>query len=75
MTRTVAEKAMQLLTRSVSDIAGEERRIADALVSVLKSSEQIFAGPAQFELQKLTPVMDHQMYHHTAVAAQAPTVH
>ena len=50
MIRTVAEKATQLLTRSVSDIAGEERRIADALVSALKSREQIFAGPFQFDL-------------------------
>jgi len=45
MTRTVAGKAMLLLTRSVSDIAGEERRIADRLVLALKFSEQIFAGP------------------------------
>ena len=45
MTRTVAEKAMLLLTRSVSDNAGEERQIADELVLALKFSEQIFAGP------------------------------
>jgi hypothetical protein len=75
MTRTVSEKAIQLLTKSVSDIAGEERLIADALVSALKSSEQIFADPVQFDLQKLTPVMGHQKYHHTAIATQTPTVH
>jgi hypothetical protein len=33
MTRTVAEKTMPLLTKSVSDIAHEESRIANALVS------------------------------------------
>jgi len=73
MTRTVAEKAMQLLTESVSNIAGKERLIADALVSALKPSEQIFAGPVQFDLQKLTPVMGHQKYHHhTAISKQTP---
>lgn len=35
MTRTVAEKALQLLTRSVEDVAGHEERIADALVNAL----------------------------------------
>jgi hypothetical protein len=38
MTRTVAEKAMQLLTESVSNIAGKERLIADALVSASRFS-------------------------------------
>jgi hypothetical protein len=48
MTRTVTEQAMRLLTKSVSDIAGEERRIADALVTSLRSNEKVFAAPVHF---------------------------
>lgn len=35
MTRTVAEMALQLLSRSVDDVAGHEKHIANALVSAL----------------------------------------
>ena len=75
MTRTVAEKALQLLTTSVSDIAGEERRIADALVMALRSSQQTFAVPALAGFEDFEPMMRQQSHGHAVRIAQSPTVH
>jgi hypothetical protein len=75
MTRTVTEKAMQLLAKSVSDIAGEERRIADALVMTLRSNEQVFRAPVQFGLKNLEPMMRQRIHGHAAAVASGLTVH
>ena len=42
MTRTVREKAMQLLAIAVSDLNGNEKKIADALVEELRVSNLVF---------------------------------
>lgn len=75
MTRTVAEKAMQLLTKSVSDIAGEERRIAEALVMELRATQQIFAAPIPVGFTELDPAMRKQVHGHAVAIAQSLTVH
>jgi hypothetical protein len=75
MTRTVTEKAMQLLSKSVSDIAGEERRIADALVTALRSNEQVFSGASRFNLKDLDPMMRHRVHDHAVAVASGLTVH
>jgi hypothetical protein len=75
MTRTVTEKAMRLLSKSVSDIAGEERRIADALVTALRSSEQVFQAPVQFGLKGLDPMLRHRIHGQAVAVASSLTVH
>ena len=75
MTRTVAEKAMELLSKSVSDIAGEERRIADALVMTLRSNKQVFGAPACFGLKDLDPMMRHRIHGQAVAVASGLTVH
>jgi hypothetical protein len=75
MTRTVTEKAMRLLSKSVSDIAGEERRIADSLVTTLRSSEQVFRAPVHFELNDLDPMMRHRINGQAVARASGLTVH
>jgi hypothetical protein len=42
MTRTVREKAMKLLAIAVSDLKGNEKKIADALVEELRVSNLVF---------------------------------
>ena len=75
MTRTVTEKAMRLLSKSVSDIAGEERRIADSLVLALRSSEQAFRAPIQFGLSDMDPMMRHRIHTQAVAVAGGLTVH
>ncbi|MDG2287133.1 MAG: hypothetical protein P8N43_16635 [Alphaproteobacteria bacterium] len=75
MTRTVTEQAMRLLAKSVSDIAGEERRIADALMTTLRSDEMIFAAPVHFGLHDMAPMTRHGMHGQTAAMATNSTVH
>ena len=75
MTRTVTEKAIELLSKSVSDIAGEERRIADALVTALRSSEQVFRAPVQFGLTGLDPMTRHRIHGQAVTMASGLTVH
>ena len=75
MTRTVTEKAMLLLSKSVSDIAGEERRVADSLVKTLRSSEKVFRTPVHFELKDLDPMMRHRIKGQAVARTSGPTVH
>lgn len=75
MTRTVTEKAMRLLSKSVSDIAGEERRIADALVVALRSSEHVFRPPVQFGLEGLDSIMRQRIHGQAVAVASNLTVH
>jgi hypothetical protein len=75
MTRTVTEQAMRLLAKSVSDIAGEERRIADALVTSLRSNEKVFAAPVHFGLQDIEQITHHGIHGQTAAMAMNLTVH
>ena len=42
MTRTVREKAIRLLTKATSDLNGNEKKIADALVAELRVSNLVF---------------------------------
>jgi hypothetical protein len=42
MTRTVREKAIQLLAKATSDLNGNEKKIADALVEELRVSNLVF---------------------------------
>jgi hypothetical protein len=75
MTRMVTEKAMELLSKSVSDISGEERRIADALVQALRSSERTFGSPMRFGLGDLDPAVRHRIHGQAAAVASGLTVH
>jgi hypothetical protein len=42
MTRTVRQKAMQLLAIAVSDLNGNEKKIADSLLEELRVSNLVF---------------------------------
>ena len=75
MTRMVTEKAMELLSKSVSDMAGEERRIAEALVQALRSSERTFGAPMRFGLGDLDPAIRHRAGGDAAATANSMTVH
>jgi hypothetical protein len=75
MTRTVTAKAMELLSKSVSDIAGEERRIADALVQALRSSERTFGAPVRFDFKNMDPMVRHRIHGQAAAVASGLTFH
>lgn len=75
MTRMVTEKAMELLSKSVSDMAGEERRIADALVQALRSSERTFGAPMRFGLGELDSAPRHRIHGQAVTMASGLTVH
>ena len=42
MTRMVADKALQLLAKAISDLKGNEKKVADALVAELHASNVVF---------------------------------
>ncbi len=44
MTKMVFDKAIQLLIKSVSDVSGDELRVAESLVSALRSELQLIEG-------------------------------
>ena len=75
MTRMVTEKAMELLSKAVSDRAGEGRRVADALVQDLRSSERTFGAPMRFGLGNLDPAVRHRIHGQAAAVASGLTVH
>ncbi len=75
MTRTVTEKAMELLSKSVADVAGEERRIADALIQALRSSERTFGAPVRFDYHGVDPMVRQRIHGHAAAVAGGLTFH
>ena len=75
MTRTVAEKALQLLSKSVSDIAGNERRFADSLLATLRANEITSMAPAQHAVHALDPTMRQQIHGRATAIAENVTVH
>lgn len=75
MTRTVTEKAMELLSKSVSDMAGEERRIADSLIQALRSSERTFGASMNYGLKDLDPAIRHRIHGQAVAVASGLTVH
>ena len=66
---------MQLLTKSVSDISGEERQTADALVTALRSEVKILAPPVHFGLQEIEPVTRQKIHGQSVTMAMNLTVH
>ena len=75
MTRTVAEKALQLLTRSVSDVVGADTRIADALVRALHSGEAGDIVVARMGFESLDAQTRWRVHGHAVALAQNLTVH
>ena len=72
MTRTVTEQAIQLLTKSVSDISGEKRRVADALVAALRSEVKVLAPPVHFGFQEIEPMTRQKIHGQVATMAMKP---
>ena len=44
MTKMVADKALLLLAKAVSDLEGNEKKVADALIAELKANESVLGG-------------------------------
>ena len=48
MTKKVANKAIELLTKAVSDLDGNEKKVADALIAELRVNSLVLGtGPVQ----------------------------
>jgi hypothetical protein len=56
-------------------MAGEERRVADALVQALRSSERTFGAPMRYGLGNLDPAVRHRIHGQAAAVASGLTVH
>lgn len=75
MTRKVAEKALQLLSKSVSDITGNERAFTDSLLATLRASEITSMAPAHSTVHALDPRIRQQIHGRPAAIAESVTVH
>ncbi|MBM85699.1 MAG: hypothetical protein CMM47_06725 [Rhodospirillaceae bacterium] len=75
MTRTVTKKALQLLSKSVSDIAGNESGFADSLRATLRASEITSMAPANYNVHALEPAIRQHIHGHTSAIVENVTLH
>ena len=56
MTRMVTDKALLLLAKAVSDLEGNEKKVADALIAELKANTLVLGGVESSPLPPTTAV-------------------
>lgn len=75
MSNIVADKALQLLTQSVSDIVDNETMLATALVQALHSGRKMDLQFAQLSFEEL-PISTHARVHgHAMTLASNNSLH
>lgn len=74
MTRMVTDKALALLTQSVSDIVGDETRIASALTRAISSGSPMDMLMAQASFDDLDTTLRRQIQGH-ALRLAGGTLH
>ncbi|MBT5265873.1 MAG: hypothetical protein HOL85_13640 [Rhodospirillaceae bacterium] len=75
MTRMVTEKALELLTQSVSDIVGSETQIADALLCAVHSGKQTDMAWARMSFDQLESGVRRKVHGRALALAESNTVH
>lgn len=75
MTRMVTDRAYALLTQSVSDVIGEENKIATALSKAVTSGSPLDLMMAKASFDDLDAALRQRVHGHAVQLAQGATVH